>query len=328
MGTPNMSEKNESPEVAEEPEVQSPDGQTTRLKARAIRLARRAHLYAGLFLLPWVFLYGITGAMFNHQGLFPAAKIHPVPAGQFADGSLQDFPNPEALAKQVIAALQSAAPNAEITLLEAHGAAFNNNIILQTQVEGMKHVVHIDPLSHSAKVVVPSPNEEQQEQSRLLGAVRNVKLDPNPYEMARAAVPDIMSAAGFHAATPPRPQGWCKLNFLADVNGEPARVTYVLRDGHVDVTRFTGEDGMMARQFFLRLHTFHGRSPGWSARNLWSLFIDAMAIAMVLWGITGLIMWWQLKSIRLAGGIVLLISIIVAVIVCLNLEHFHAMTKM
>ena len=32
-------------------------------------LVRRLHLYAGLFMLPWVFLYGITGAMFNHQGL-------------------------------------------------------------------------------------------------------------------------------------------------------------------------------------------------------------------------------------------------------------------
>ena len=45
-----------------------------RVAPRIIKFLRRIHLYAGLFLLPWVFLYGVTGAMFNHQELFPAGK--------------------------------------------------------------------------------------------------------------------------------------------------------------------------------------------------------------------------------------------------------------
>ncbi len=311
-------------------EAASPSGNKppARLKARFLKLARRAHLYAGLFLLPWVFLYGVTGAMFNHQGLFPAIETREVPAAALADGALKDFPAPDELAGRVVAALRAAAPDAAVSLAADHRAAYNNELALETRVEGGKRVIRIDPVARSATIVTPPENDELAPQTRLLDDVRNLRLDPDPHALAQSAAPEIMAAAGQGSPAPTRPLGWCKLNFLAEVNGEPARVTYVLRDRHVDVTRFTGKDGMAARQFFLRLHTFHGRTPGWSARNAWSLFIDAMAIAMVLWGVTGLVMWWQLKSVRLVGGIVILASAIVAAVMCWQMALFHATTKM
>jgi molybdopterin-guanine dinucleotide biosynthesis protein A len=42
-----------------------------KLSSRIRLRIRRIHLYSGLFLLPWVIMYGMTGAMFNHLGLFP-----------------------------------------------------------------------------------------------------------------------------------------------------------------------------------------------------------------------------------------------------------------
>lgn len=323
-----MTEKTDSAETTGVSTEATPKGRPMRLKPRALKFARRAHLYAGLFLLPWVFLYGITGAMYNHQGLFPVSEVRSVSADQLSEGSLNQFPGPDELAEQVVVALQAAAPGTRIALAESHGTAFNNPLALETQIGGAKHVVRIDPVELSAEIFERPVNEEQQEQVRMLGSVHHVRLTPNPYEMARSAVPGIASAAGLGTTTTSRPQGWCKLNFLAEVDGDLARVTYVLRDGHVDVAKFTGEDGMMLRQTFLRLHSFHGRSPGWSARNTWSLFIDAMAIAMVMWGVTGLVMWWQLKSVRVVGGIVLAVSAVVAIAMFLNMEHFHAMTRM
>ena len=72
-------------------------------------LARRTHLYAGLFLLPWVFLYGITGAMFNHQGLFPHLEFSTVPEAVVSSSGMSQFPAPETLAKQVLENIQCAA---------------------------------------------------------------------------------------------------------------------------------------------------------------------------------------------------------------------------
>ena len=76
------------------------------LTRRLRQLARRAHLYFGLFLLPWALLYGTTGFLFNHPGAFPDTTIvdfdqqdlvgtkleNPPPLGAFVD-SLVDLLN-------------------------------------------------------------------------------------------------------------------------------------------------------------------------------------------------------------------------------------------
>lgn len=288
-------------------------------------LLRRVHLYAGLFLLPWVLLYGITGAMYNHQGLFPEVSVRQIAASDLTDSALTYMPDAETLARRVVEAMQSAAPQSSISLSSRHGAEFNNDIILQVEADGRSHAVHIDPVSHAAKVVrLPKPETLQ---PAVIG-LDHVTLTENPYELARQSVPDIMTMAGISSSEQPRPRGWCKLNFLADVDGAPARVTYVLRDGHVDVTRFEGQDGMTLRQFFMRLHTTHGQPPHWNGRMYWSLLLDTMAIAMVTWGITGLVMWWQIKRTRIVGAIVIASSILTAGWLYYSMVQFYATTKL
>ena len=36
----------------------------------AMKIVRRTHLYAGLFLAPWVAMYGFSGLIFNHGNWF------------------------------------------------------------------------------------------------------------------------------------------------------------------------------------------------------------------------------------------------------------------
>ncbi|HVJ88034.1 MAG TPA: hypothetical protein VM452_20385, partial [Caulifigura sp.] len=42
---------------------------------RMMRVVRRVHLYSGLFLFPWVMLYGVTALLFNHPGAMPDVPI-------------------------------------------------------------------------------------------------------------------------------------------------------------------------------------------------------------------------------------------------------------
>jgi hypothetical protein len=287
---------------------------------------RRVHLYAGLFLLPWVFLYGVTGAMFNHQGLFPDVTIQALEASVLTDSAMAEFPAPAAFAEQVVRALRESAGDVTIKLANEPGAEFTNPVSFELFESGNRYVVEINPVTHASKVVGYPKNDETLEP--LLKDVHNIKLDPDPHEAARRSVKQILDEVGLVSTSDPMPFAWTKLNFLANIDGEPARVTYVLKDGHVDVTRYEGEDGMSPRQFFLRLHTAHGRSPHWNGRSLWSLMIDVMAIAMVTWGLTGLLMWWQIKRTRLIGGAVMLLSIATASLLYLSLLDFYAMTKM
>lgn len=288
-------------------------------------LIRRVHLYAGLFLLPWVFLYGITGAMFNHQGLFPESPGVDVPAESLSSSALNGFPDADELAVQVVQKITDAVPDAVIEIDKQHQPTFNNDVVLEVRSGNTKHAVHIDPVAKSASVVeLPKPEHP----ATVLDGIHNIRLHDNPYQLARDAVPQIMADAGFASDGSVHPRGWCKLNFLAAVNGQPARITYVLRDGHVDITAFDGNDGMTTRQFFLRLHTAHGQPPHWNARMIWSLFLDAMAIAMVTWGITGLVMWWQLKRARLVGAVVMTASLATATWLYFGMTAFYATTKM
>ena len=57
-------------------------------------------------------------------------------------------------------------------------------------------------------------------------------------------------------------------------------------------------------RLLMRLHTAHGYAGG-AARVIWAIVVDAMAAAMVLWALSGIFMWWQKRSARRSGGIVL-----------------------
>ncbi len=297
-----------------------------RIWSRFKILIRRIHLYSGLFLLPWVFLYGVTGAMFNHQGLLPEMTIQTVDSSVVANSAIKDFPDPATFAQQVVDALQESAKDANITLAENHGAEFTNDIMFEVNASGEKHVAYINPIAQTAQVKTAPKNEEEPEV--LLPDVRNINLKPDPLDVARKSAEEIFSEVGIQSSTRAKPFAWTKLNFLASIDGDPARITYVLKDGHIDATKFSGQDGMSLRNFLLRMHTTHGQPPHWNGRMIWSLAVDTMAIAMVCWGLTGLFMWWQLKRTRLIGGVIIACSLLTAAALYFSLHDFYAMTKL
>ncbi|WDQ14923.1 PepSY domain-containing protein [Rhodopirellula sp. P2] len=309
-----------------DPPASKPIRRSRKARSKVLMFLRRVHLYVGLFLLPWVFLYGATGAMLNHVGLFPEAVMQQVDASELADSAWADLPDQNELAEQVVDAMRVAAPDSSIELNPDHPPEFTNEIGFQIEDAGIRHAVHLNPVDKSAWVATFPENREPMEP--VLLEINRVDLIPNPVKVAEQTVPTVLSAVGIDSTEKLEPLGWSKLNFLANVDGEPVRVTYVLRDGHLDVTRYTGEDGFSPRAFFVRLHTSHGQPPHWNGRRFWSLFIDAMAIAMVTWGVTGLLMWWQIKRTRWIGGIVIAISVVTASAMFFSMMSFYATTKL
>ncbi|TWT54877.1 hypothetical protein Pla22_25310 [Rubripirellula amarantea] len=294
-----------------------------RRAGKLIMVARRAHLYLGLFLLPWVMLYGVTGPMFTHQGLFPDVEINPVPASIVSSTPMAEFPSPEQLADQIVVALREQS-DAEIRLNENHEAAFTNWPMFVTNHQGKNHVVRLNPLVQQAEIV---SRDQKPPAKRLIPAVKSIKLDRAPSSLARQSASMILPQVGIEHTGELKMHGWTKLNFLAEVDGEPARITYVLNDGHVDVTRLEGT-GMNMREFMMRLHTVHGQSPHWNARFFWTLLADLMGIAMVSWAITGLVMWWQIKRTRRWGAVVIGGSLLTAVTLYFSMQYFYTTTML
>lgn len=129
----------------------------------------------------------------------------------------------------------------------------------------------------------------------------------------KAAVPTVLERIGF-------PNGEATVTSVPDV------VFPILADGRRWTATFNPLAGSVSgvadgakseselgwRRFLLRLHTTHGYPSETNARWFWAVLVDAMALVMCFWGVSGLVMWWQLKGTRRVGAVVLCLSAVAA----------------
>src|SRR5687767_12894724 len=53
---------------------------TGKRKSRPMQWVRKAHMYLGLVLFPWVLFFGVTGILFNHPGIGEAVAVRRIDA--------------------------------------------------------------------------------------------------------------------------------------------------------------------------------------------------------------------------------------------------------
>jgi hypothetical protein len=181
-------------------------------------LVRRTHLYLGLFLLPWLIMFGVSSIPLNHN--------------------------------------RPAAPPTWNKLAE---------------------------MPFSAAVPVTNNNQE------LRGVGREM--------MNAAGVP-----GGFYVSRPnPRQINVNHPNFLG-----PTRIFY-----YIDEKRIVAERReFVPRAFITGLHTRGGYTLGGFWDSVWAVFVDLLSVGLLLWILSGLIMWWKIPGtgprqwgwLALAGG--------------------------
>lgn len=99
----------------------------------------------------------------------------------------------------------------------------------------------------------------------------------------------------------------------AESGGRRDRIAYNLATKVATIRADEGPAGRLStRRFLTGLHLAFGYPSTFDARWYWAVFVDAMAAAMVLWGLSGLAMWWQMRSQRRWGLAALLVSIATA----------------
>ena len=67
------------------------------------------------------------------------------------------------------------------------------------------------------------------------------------------------------------------------------------------------------RSFVLMLHLGHKYPNEFGSKWFWALGVDAMALTLCFWGLSGIVMWWQIKATRRIGAVVLTISVLASV---------------
>lgn len=273
---------------------------------------RRTHLYAGLFLAPWVLMYGMSGFIFNHGELFVGDdpnqrqwSVAPSAAAQRLDA--------DALARKVVGSLN------ERTLADDGASTWQLLAESTPRFEGAISLEGTNEQGGSVLLVL-EPDRDQGWTIRRPPAIaaRHVALDAVDAELLRAAREAVVTSASA-AASDLREVRFGDASFPALVlqlerDGSRQRASYDLRSGELTLTDPPARGSMKPTAFLTSLHTSHGY-PGdpraEKVRTARALFVDVMACVMCFWALSGLAMWWQMKPLRRSGLAVIVATLIV-----------------
>jgi len=316
---------------------------------RVMHVVRRLHLYLGLFLFPWAVLYGITAFLFNHPTAFsdqPSTTFGPAAT---AGTALDDLPGPAAIAEAVVAKLNE--QQAPVTPYKLAGEAnYLRDFAFATVKADGRTVSVLYDVKHGGGTVRQSPPAAEKVEpekapfatgSAKVGGTKGskgapkggprgggppptgdgVKLPDQLPDRLKTAVPTILERTGF-------PTGEVTVTSVPDVSFP------VEADGRTWTARYNPLTGAVSgapvgaapaaevgwRRYLLRLHTAHGYPGDQNAKWFWAVVVDVMAGTMCFWGVSGLVMWWQLKATRKLGAVVLLFSAAAATVLALGMH--------
>lgn len=340
----------------------------------AMHYIRRGHLYFGLFLLPWVILYGITAFLFNHPGAFSDAPAATFSSADLTGTPMASIPSSRELAAIVVAALQKRAPEGTTyTLLEPEKAKYNREFAFaNVKVEGQELNILMDMTGAGGTIRSRPTAAPKQTPERAPFAVGNrpnggpgggrggrqgnggpggrggagergggsrgergggerggsrsedaLTLDDPLHERVKAAVPVVLEKHGFSAGEITVTSVPDLVFFMSD-GQKNWTVNYNALNGSVSgqaADAATESEQLSVRRFLTRLHTTHGYPGETNAKWFWAVIVDAMAFIMVFWGLSGVLMWWQIKAARWLGALILCTSVIAATLAGLGMHE-------
>lgn len=293
-----------------------------------MQLIRRTHLYVGLFLFPWAILYGLTGFLFNHPTILADAPTTAFVRSDLVGTALEDAPSPEAQAALVMAALNAQKQPASPFQLGTGVARYasRDSFIATVKADSRTFFVVYDPktasgtirettsrvaMADAAPFATGKSDAPRQRGMGMMGPMKHdhggIKLENSIVDRIKIAVPTLMEHKGF-------PRGDVTVTTSPDIKF-PVIVddkiwTATFNPLTTSVTGSVGESSsdLSIRTFLLRMHLTRGYPGEVNTKWIWALGVDAIALTLCFWGVSGLFMWWQIKSTRRTGLVVLLVS--------------------
>ena len=271
-----------------------------RWKPKALKFVRRLHLYAGLLLLPWVLLFGVSGLFFNHPNWASSRDIAHYANAETVQATTGFVAlDAEELARQIVAQLNDGSGDS-FTVEEAT-ARLTGRFSVHIPGAGAQHTVRINLADGSARIEtaaeasVPEPPPF---------ADQPVHIDTPDFAAVGDKSVELLADAELEATGPARIRARPApvLQFaLRDEDGRGWHATYNLINGTLDGRQADAGTGFSFREAVTRLHQLKMYPDQIGARWLWTLLADATAFTLIFWAVTGLIMWLQIRPTRLLG---------------------------
>ncbi|MCP4782247.1 MAG: hypothetical protein GY903_17310 [Fuerstiella sp.] len=293
-----------------------------------MKLIRKIHLYSGIFMFPFVLLYGFTGWFFNHPRYFTGDQVTTFMASDVVDGRLGQLATPDAMAAEIVDDLNRSSSLADgplINLTDARAPQFNRFFSYTVTADNASHQVSLDPITGAGEIRTTYSKDEDESQAggppaNPLETVTSATIAHNALAEAQELFPKILTELELPSADANSGRRAPGLVFSAEVDGVPSVVTYNLGTGAVSALREDSLPATEVKSFLQRMHMARMYSPHYNIKWLWALQVDLMFVSMVFWALSGLLMWWQLKKTRLLGSGFFIVSILSAVVLTVGMH--------
>jgi hypothetical protein len=254
---------------------------------------------------PWVFLYGVSGFLFNHPEAFSNREVRSFGQTESAGTGLEDFPGAATIAARVVEAINAGSSDRALRLIEPEAAFFSRDMIATTKGDAVEYRIQLALESGRGTVSAIHPKKARLKDDTVSGRVE--LADPVRDRLSRA-IPALAEKLGLNPKTV-SVKSAPEVVFAAESRGKVHRLAYNLQTDVVTAQEGGDEsESLTTRAFLTQLHkkrTFPARID---SRWFWAVSVDATSGLMLFWGISGVIMWWQIKSTRRWGLLVLAAS--------------------
>ena len=304
-------------------------------------MIRRSHLYLGLLLSPWALLYGLTGYLFNHPTHFTDRGLREISRATLVEsGFTGSLPDPVDAAQEVIVELNKRFPDAAMVLsiepaakyngdfyfATANGTQRNYQLLIRRDGGGGTYLEAAPPNKSIPKMASFAINPRGDGSSAPAvtansdpAAVQNqpLKIGLGTAAVVESILPTLATKLDLPDLDKPfRLTSAPVLQFRAVSGKDEWLVKYDSFQGSVSAEIFDASKPVEQpswRAYLLRLHTAHGYPGVLEARWYWAVIVDVMSLVMIYWGVSGLVMWWQIKRLRKLGAAVVAISLLAAI---------------
>jgi hypothetical protein len=283
-------------------------GRDRALGPTVVRVLRRMHLYLGLFMVPWVLLFGLTAISFNHPGTFRSLKGRLVPPGEFQALSGFSAWDEEKLAGELVHELSEKGHKLK---LEPGTSQFRGWALFSRHGETHDHMVIVG-LDRGLGFLSSRPHRPLSTSPPFAG--ETVSLPHHNSAALAVELEPLHKRLGISEAAPlkPHPEVHPELRFVAtDEAGTRWNVVHDLTTGKVDARPSSEPRRAAAIELFESLHKQHHFPPTFGPTTVWALFSDLMAATLLFWGVSGLVMAWQLRKLRYLAVSVLVVGLAV-----------------
>jgi len=274
---------------------------------------RRAHMYLGLLLFPWVIFFGFTGMLFNHPGIGESVVARPIPSALLRAKGIEPV-DARRIAEDVIAALR--AQGRSYRLDPSFDSRLFGSTAFATQGDGKKYLFLVDLPAHRGLLL--SRPDRTPPDAPFAGHVELpehgiVRLEPN--------ADAVLGELGLGDLPPARAAIAPSVRFrMVDDEGHAWNTTYDLGSGRLDGRLAARTPKLSLHDLLGRMHKTHHFPTSIGPRTFWALFADLTGITLVVWATTGLCMWVQIKKTRAMGTVAVSVGALIALVVMVALD--------